>query len=150
MSRTSVVFKPGQPPAKVRRGIEGVLEAWDAEHFDGLAKRSSLPSYLATIASSAVSSACQCLSLSTPVATVKSTKTATSTTSVPYPVKTTTIYRKFHQLSSNPYSLQISKTFPSSGPCHSRTLLVSSPETQSILQTNFHPHSQLVQLLYLL
>lgn len=53
-----------------------------------------MPSYLAAFASSAVSSACECLSVPTPVTTLKSTSTVKITTSVPYPTKTTTVYRK--------------------------------------------------------
>jgi len=95
-SSTSVLFKAGQPPAKARREIYHAVEVRDADFYNALEKRSPLPSYLTAFASSAVSSACQCLSVPTLLTTVKSISTATSTKSVPYPVKTRTVYRKFN------------------------------------------------------
>ena len=91
---TSVVFKPGQPPAKARRELEDAVKARNAESNDALEKRGALPSYLTAFPSSVISSGCECLNVPTPVTTVKSTSTATTTKSVPFPVKTTTVYRK--------------------------------------------------------
>lgn len=52
----------------------------------------ALPSYITAFATSAISQACSCLSLTTPTTTVISTSTITATQTVPAQTKFTTIY----------------------------------------------------------
>ncbi|KAI4087616.1 MAG: hypothetical protein LQ344_006680 [Seirophora lacunosa] len=102
---TSIVFKPGNPPSKVRREAnlaEPFLEDRNAvpvalEQRDPIP---TLPAYLSAFPTSAISSACSCLSIpprtTSVTATGKATATQTVTTSttVTPPVVTSTKYRK--------------------------------------------------------
>ncbi|KAL8714993.1 MAG: hypothetical protein Q9225_006446 [Loekoesia sp. 1 TL-2023] len=82
---TSVVFKPGNPLAsKERREAELIDES-------PIEKRAN-PDYLSGIASSSISSGCQCLSLPTPVTKTTKTSTKTVTTKVPAGTVTKTVY----------------------------------------------------------
>ncbi|KAF6218114.1 hypothetical protein HO133_006072 [Letharia lupina] len=78
---TSVIFEPGNPPAttapaRVRRGPVEV----NADAVPEIIQRNAkppIPTWLTSVASSAISSACDCLSIPTPTSTV--TKVSSST-----------------------------------------------------------------------
>ncbi|KAI4199982.1 MAG: hypothetical protein LQ350_004244 [Teloschistes chrysophthalmus] len=82
---TSVVFLPGNPPpSKERR---------EADAVEGVAmEKRDMPDYLNGVASQAISSACECLNLATPVVTSTKTSTKTSTVNVPAATVTKTVY----------------------------------------------------------
>ncbi|KAL8991791.1 MAG: hypothetical protein Q9169_007649, partial [Polycauliona sp. 2 TL-2023] len=81
---TTVVFLPGNPPAPKQRREEAAREEATIEKRDD-------PAYLKGIASSLISSGCECLNLPTPVA--KTTKTAVATTTINVqPTITKTVY----------------------------------------------------------
>lgn len=85
--RTSVVFEPGNPPAttapvRVRRGPVDVA-------VPEVLRRNAkppIPTWLTAIATSTISSACDCLSIPTPTSTIASVSTSTVTV-----VTTTTV-----------------------------------------------------------
>ncbi|KAL8696719.1 MAG: hypothetical protein Q9201_007515 [Fulgogasparrea decipioides] len=81
---TTVVFLPGNPPSSKERRE---AEALDGAQFE---KREN-PTYLSGIASTAISSGCECLNLPTLTATTTKTSTKTATTKVPATV-TKTVY----------------------------------------------------------
>lgn len=83
-NRTSVIFEPGNPPtttapARARRGqVEGSVDAVP-EVIQRNAKP-PIPTWLTSVASSAISSACDCLSIQTPI--LSTTQLSTSTVAV--------------------------------------------------------------------
>ncbi|KAG7008652.1 hypothetical protein G7Y79_00004g012360 [Physcia stellaris] len=81
---TSIVFKPGNPPAKIRREAESDVEQRDATLAAVQRRESSptIPAYVSAYATTAISSACSCLNIPTPTTTVTTTKTATTTKTV--------------------------------------------------------------------
>lgn len=81
---TSIVFKPGNPPAaKLRREVDLKRDATP-----------TVPAYIKNYAPSAISSACSCLDIPTPTPSsiTTTTKTLTTTVTVAPPVVTSTIY----------------------------------------------------------
>ncbi|KAL8947757.1 MAG: hypothetical protein Q9222_005997 [Ikaeria aurantiellina] len=82
---TTVIFLPGNPPASKQRREEAALDEISIE------KRNN-PAYLSGIASSLISSGCECLSLPTPVKKATTTAIQTVTTKIPPPIVTKTVY----------------------------------------------------------
>ncbi|KAL8636941.1 MAG: hypothetical protein Q9228_005731, partial [Teloschistes exilis] len=82
---TTVVFLPGNPPPSKERREADAVESVAMEKRD-------LPDYLNGVASQAISSACECLNLATPVITSIQTSTKTSTVKVPAATVTKTVY----------------------------------------------------------
>ncbi|KAI4236864.1 MAG: hypothetical protein L6R40_006054 [Gallowayella cf. fulva] len=82
---TTIVFRPGNPPASKERREDAVLDGATVEKRDN-------PAYLNGIASSAISSGCQCLNLPTPVTKTTKTSVKTTTTTVPASTVTKTVY----------------------------------------------------------
>ncbi|KAL8677472.1 MAG: hypothetical protein Q9186_006113 [Xanthomendoza sp. 1 TL-2023] len=82
---TTITFLPGNPPALKERREEAKLDG------AGLERRNN-PAYLSGIASSAISSGCECLNLPTPVSKTTKTSVKTTTINVPAPTVTKTVY----------------------------------------------------------
>ncbi|KAL8803640.1 MAG: hypothetical protein Q9182_003055 [Xanthomendoza sp. 2 TL-2023] len=82
---TTITFLPGNPPAPRERREEAALDE------AGIEKRDN-PADLSGIASSAISSGCECLNLPTPVSKTTKTSVKTTTTKVPAPTVTKTVY----------------------------------------------------------
>ena len=104
---TSIIFAPGNPPAakpKERREIAAIEERAAAPDpkpaAEAKAHTPTIPPYITAYATSAISSACQCLNLPTPTTTVTTssvttvTSTGTITATIYPPVVTSTVYRK--------------------------------------------------------
>lgn len=114
---TSVVFLPGNPPpSKERR---------EADAVEGVAmEKRDMPDYLNGVASQAISSACECLNLATPVVTSTKTSTKTSTVNVPAATVTKTVYRTFFP-SSLLFSWFLFSFSPNCSPCCKGTIVSS-------------------------
>ncbi|KAL8816342.1 MAG: hypothetical protein Q9223_004625 [Gallowayella weberi] len=82
---TTITFLPGNPPAPRERREEAALGEAGIEKRDNTA-------YLSGIASSAISSGCECLNLPTPVSKTTTTSVKTTTLKVPAPTVTKTVY----------------------------------------------------------
>ncbi|KAL8915742.1 MAG: hypothetical protein Q9172_006706 [Xanthocarpia lactea] len=82
---TTVVFLPGNPPASKERREEAAPE-------EATMKKRGSPAYLSGIASSVISSACECLNLPTTVTKTTETSVKTATTEVPASTVTKTVY----------------------------------------------------------
>ena len=95
-ARTSVIFEPGNPPAATAqaRARRGPIDVDEILEIDQRNVKPSIPMWLTSVASSAISSACDCLSIPTPTSTV--TKVSTSTI-VNVATTTVTVSRLFTQ-----------------------------------------------------
>lgn len=82
---TTIVFLPGNPPASKERREEAAPE-------EATIEKPGSPAYLSGVASSVISSACECLNPPTPVTKTTETSVKTATTEVPAPTVTKTVY----------------------------------------------------------
>lgn len=128
MTRTSVVFEPGNPPATTApaRARRGPVEV-NADAVPQLLQRNvkpPTPTWLTSVASSAISSACECLSIPTPTSTV--TKISTSTVATVATATVTVGHLIYKALSRNLHpdiwKLEAHKT-PDSPRCDLQNLL---------------------------